>query len=490
MKVVMRAVTQFLRVILVSALVSSTLAVVAPLVASHAPAGAAGAADGVPVMGPSILTADQLANWFRATGRTPALPVTIDQMARYYLSEGKAEGVRGDLAFAQSVVETGYFGFVGSIVKPANFNYAGMGACDSCNSGRQFPTPRAGVRAQIQHLKNFADPTSRAALLAHRPVVEWYGHRSDGTLDPVLAVYNFDHFFAKGTAPTWNAMGGPGKWASAPTYGTVILQIYNRILTFNGQAGSCPADRLAFGLGEARECPLSIRQAGRAVTAGSGGYYVLNGDGAINAVGAPYYGSPAFQWDIARDIQATPDGLGYVVLDGYGGVHLFGSAATGPLKNVGGPYWQGFDIARSIALTADGGGYFILDGFGGVHAVGTAQKPVGVYPYWQGWDIARSIAVTLDGKGLALLDGFGTVWTMGTVQKLGSTSFGFDIARDLAIAPAGDGYAVLDGFGAIHPFGNVPATPNIGYALYDRWRGAVVRNGRYTVVRNDGYSVS
>ena len=488
MKVVMRAVPKSLRALLVSAFLATSFAVALPSVVAVAPAGA-DASPGVPVMGPSLLSAAQLANWYRATGRSPALPVTIDQMAAYYISEGAAEGVRGDLAFAQSVVETGYFGFVGSIVKPENFNYAGMGACDSCNSGRQFPSAQVGVRAQIQHLRNFADPTSRAAGLAHPPVVEWYGHRSDGTLDPALALYNFDHFFAKGTAPTWNVMGGPGKWASTPTYGTVVLQIYNRMLTFNGQAGSCPADRLAFGLGEARECPLPIRQAGRAVTSGSGGYYVLNGNGAVNAIGAPFYGSPAFQWDIARDIQVTPDKLGYVVLDGYGAVHLFGSAATGPLRYVRGPYF-GWDIARSIALTADGRGYFILDGWGGVHTAGTARKPAGAYPYWPGWDIARSISVTANGKGVALLDGFGAVWKTGTVQRLGNPRFGWDIARDLALTPTGDGYAVLDGFGAIHRFGNVPATPNIGYAPYDRWRGLVIRNGRYTVARNDGYSLS
>ena len=62
----------------------------------------------------------------------------------------------------------------------------GMGACDSCNSGRQFPSAQLGIRAQIQHLRNFADLTSRAATLHNPPVVEWYGKRSNGTLDPAL----------------------------------------------------------------------------------------------------------------------------------------------------------------------------------------------------------------------------------------------------------------------------------------------------------------
>ena len=76
-------------------------------------------------------------------------------------------------------------------------------------------------------------------------------------------------------------MGGPQKWASAPNYGDVVIQTYNRMLTFNGLSGTCPPDRLAFGAGEARECPLSIRHPGRAIAAGPTGYYVLNGSGAV-----------------------------------------------------------------------------------------------------------------------------------------------------------------------------------------------------------------
>lgn len=483
-------VRSFLRVLCASALLAT--AVTATGVSVGAPVTAAGAAEasvGIPVMGPNLLSAGQLANWFRATKRGPALPVTIEQLAQYFIDEGRAEGVRGDLAFAQSVIETGYFGFVGSIVKPENFNYAGMGACDSCNSGRQFPSAQMGVRAQIQHLRNFSDPTSRASRLANAPVVEWYGRRSTGALDPVLAIHNYDTFFAKGNAPTWNVMGGPGKWASTPTYGTIILSTYNRMLTFNGLQGSCPPDRLALGASQARECPVNIRHAGRAVSGGVGGYYTLNGDGTVKAIGATNYGSPAFSFDIARDIAVMPDGRGYVVLDGFGGIHLIGSAATSPLKNLRAPYF-GFDIARSLALTADGAGYFMLDGFGGVHAIGTARRPAGGYPYWSGWDIARSIATTLDGRGIVVLDGFGAVWRMGTVANLGGTYFGFDIARDIAITPGGDGYAMLDGFGAVHRFGAAPAPQSIGYASFDRWRSLAMRNGRYTVVRSDGYSVT
>jgi hypothetical protein len=484
MKALMRAVTHFVRVLVAAAVVLAALVAVPD--APHASADVGG---GVGVMGPNRLSAAQLANWFRATGRTPAIPVSIDVLAQYYIEEGAAEGVRGDIAFAQSVVETGYFGFVGSIVTPLNFNYAGMGACDSCGSGRQFKNAHSGIRAQIQHLRNFADITSRASRLRYPPVQAWYGRCRDGSVSAICAVVNYDNFFAKGKAPTWNEMGGYQKWASAPNYGAVVIQTYNRMLTFNGLSGTCPADRIALGPAEARECPLSIRHPGRAVAAAPTGFYVLNGTGAVKPVGgAPFFGNPAFAADIARDIAVTPDGGGYVVLDGYGGLHLFGSAATGPLRNVLGPYF-GWDIARSIVITPDGAGMFMLDGYGGVHALGSARLPAGRYPYWPGWDIARSLSMTLDARGLVVLDGYGGVSPVGTAQRLSGTYFGWDIARDIVLMPDGAGYAVLDGYGGIHRFGTAPAPTDIGYVPFDRWRGLTMRDGHYTAVRNDGFTV-
>ena len=74
-----------------------------------------------------------------------------------FLEEGKAEGVRGDVAFAQSLHETGYFQF-GGIVQPSQNNYGGIGALNGNSTGQaaSFPDPRTGVRAQIQHLKAYA----------------------------------------------------------------------------------------------------------------------------------------------------------------------------------------------------------------------------------------------------------------------------------------------------------------------------------------------
>ena len=172
-----------------------------------------------PIQGPSVLTAAQLAGWIRSQGYHPRLSTSVDDLASIYIQEGTDEGVRGDFAFAQAVVETGGFE-----AAPAN-NYAGMGWCDSCRNGTGFPTPRDGVRAQIQHLLNYADSSSRAAKLHHPPSPYWYGS------DPATAAANFDHFFAKGWAPTWNDMGH-GNWATDPNYADKVIHVFNEMVAF------------------------------------------------------------------------------------------------------------------------------------------------------------------------------------------------------------------------------------------------------------------
>ena len=437
---------------------------------------------GVTVMGPPRLTAAQLARFYRAQNRDPRLPVTIEELAAIYIDEGRRNQVRGDLAFVQSIIETGWFEFRGSMVRPEDFNYAGLGACDTCTSGRRFPTPRLGIRAQIQHLRNYADAASRAVDLPNPPVRQWYAWPS---LDPVLAARNFDRFFAKGRAPTWNQMGG-GNWATDPTYGTKILALWNRALTFNGQPGQCPPDRLAFGGAQAVRCPVALRHPGRAVAVRpQGGWWVLSGDGTVTGVGAPVFGAPRFASDAARDIAAMPDGNGYLVLAADGTVHKFGSAATGPIAALGSPSF-GFDIARSIVVSPDGAGYAVLDGWGGIHTYGSMPRFAGA-PYWREWDIARALALTPDGTGLYVLDGWGGLHTLGAATHRGGPYWsGWDIARDVVVVPGG--YAVLDGWGWVHTVGDVPAASSAGWLPADRWRGLSSDGRRWVTVRNDGFS--
>jgi hypothetical protein len=175
----------------------------------------------VSVMGDSVLTAAQLAAWYRSTGAAATLApgTTIDDLANLYVIEGNAEHVRGDVAFAQAVVETGGFSVA------AGNNYSGIGVCDSCKGGYVFPTPLDGVRAQIQLLRNYADPDSRAGNLANPPSPTLYGG------DPQKAAATYNSFFLKGKAPLWNQMGN-GNWATDPNYANKVVLLFAQMVTF------------------------------------------------------------------------------------------------------------------------------------------------------------------------------------------------------------------------------------------------------------------
>lgn len=139
------------------------------------------------IMGEAQATAQQMALFCRSKNAEPKLTsCTLEQLAEIFLEEGKAEGVRGDVAFAQSLHETGYFKF-GGIVLPSQNNCAGIGALNGNATGQAatFPDPRTGVRAQIQHLKAYAsteplvnacvDPRFSLVTRGSAPYVEWLG---------------------------------------------------------------------------------------------------------------------------------------------------------------------------------------------------------------------------------------------------------------------------------------------------------------------------
>jgi hypothetical protein len=176
----------------------------------------------VPIMGSSRLTSAQLASWFN--GRQPQPPggyaatVPVEALASLFVEEGAAEGVTGDVAFAQSVVETAWFRFTGVVPASAN-NFAGLGATDANPNAATFSDARSGVRAQIQHLRAYADPT---ALTCRVPPLG----------NPCVDL-RFDLVSPKGKTPMWNQLGN-GNWASSSTYADGILARYAEALAFHG----------------------------------------------------------------------------------------------------------------------------------------------------------------------------------------------------------------------------------------------------------------
>jgi hypothetical protein len=162
------------------------------------------------ILGPAKLTAEQMAAYVRSTGVHVRTTVPILTLARLYLEEGAAEGVRGDVAFAQAIKETGDFSSSDVLVN----NFAGLGHCSACGHGIPFATARDGVRAQIQLLRWLADPTIHTlADFASQPA----------TL-PTLFTHN-GH-----ARPTWASLGG--LWAPNPQYGVSIYTLFLRLHSF------------------------------------------------------------------------------------------------------------------------------------------------------------------------------------------------------------------------------------------------------------------
>jgi hypothetical protein len=176
--------------------------------------GISGGAAGTAILGRPALTGDELVRWFDASGRHARVTVPFADLASYYVDEGAAEGVRGDIAFAQSILETGGFSFPDrGMVRSTDNNFAGIGACDSCKTGHHFPDARTGVRAQVQWLRAYADRTTTNARLAHPP-----------------ADCCFDTFFLRGKVTTWGGL--TGTWATASGYGDRILDLYREMLAW------------------------------------------------------------------------------------------------------------------------------------------------------------------------------------------------------------------------------------------------------------------
>ncbi|HEX3453907.1 MAG TPA: glucosaminidase domain-containing protein, partial [Gaiellaceae bacterium] len=179
----------------------AALAVVVPTVADReSNIASAATTPTLSVMGPSQLTAAELVNYYRTvdhhtfpyrvvnlnpfTGTVTAVP--LEDLANLFITEGARYNVRGDVAFAQSIVETAWFNFPDwGQVRPWNNNFAGIGACDSCSNGFQFPSLQDGVRAQIQLLRNYADINSRTTNIPDPPVPSLWGST------PQVAAANF-----------------------------------------------------------------------------------------------------------------------------------------------------------------------------------------------------------------------------------------------------------------------------------------------------------
>lgn len=172
--------------------------------------GESSSASGTKITGKAVATVEQLQKYIRS--KNPSVAQSVLDMVPQYIQEGKTESIRGDIAFAQSCLETGNFTFKDSAVTLDQNNFCGMGVTANGMKGNSFPNAKTGIRAQIQHLKSYActDPLKKECV------------------DPRF------NFVERGCAEYVEWLGiqenpkGKG-WAAGSGYGSKILNILEAI---------------------------------------------------------------------------------------------------------------------------------------------------------------------------------------------------------------------------------------------------------------------
>ncbi len=174
-----------------------------------------------PILGAPRVSVAQAHRFFAektVEGRTPSRsvklsPAQVRKLIGLYWEYGGKTGIRPEVAFAQSMKETGYLSFQrpdGSpgAVSPAHNNFAGIktrsAAGDRPEDHESFPSMEEGVRAHFNHL---------AAYTGVEPVGEPHGRYH--------LVMGLDW---AGTIRHVEELGG--RWAPDPDYGRSIVRDY------------------------------------------------------------------------------------------------------------------------------------------------------------------------------------------------------------------------------------------------------------------------
>ena len=116
------------------------------------------------ITGTSSVTVSQMVKYYNTYSSIayPSAALTkggaadIETFCKIIKEEADAENMKADVVFIQAMLETGYLKFGGD-VKISQFNFAGLGATGNGVAGNSFKDVRTGLRAQVQHLKAYAN---------------------------------------------------------------------------------------------------------------------------------------------------------------------------------------------------------------------------------------------------------------------------------------------------------------------------------------------
>lgn len=141
------------------------------------------------ITGPNGVTVDQMVSYYLAHTSYPAFykgsdAPNLKKFCTIYYEECQAENIRVEVAFVQAMKETNFLRYTGD-VDISQYNFAGIGATGGGVKGNSFSSVAVGVRAQVQHLKAYAnneplnkpcvDPRFSYVSRGNSPYVEWLG---------------------------------------------------------------------------------------------------------------------------------------------------------------------------------------------------------------------------------------------------------------------------------------------------------------------------
>lgn len=190
----------------------------------------------ISIFGKSVATKGQAINLIKANNSNVKLECSVEEIVDLYWVEAEREGVRPDIALAQALVETGYFGY-GGTVKPKQNNYCGLGTTGKKVKGAKFKSPEIGVRAHIQHLLAYSAQKKPSTKI----------------VDPR---YDLAHAIRgeRGYVDKWSGL--QGTWAMGSQYCEKIMVIYQAMLGMEmseaEKKAKLEAERLAKEQEEAR----------------------------------------------------------------------------------------------------------------------------------------------------------------------------------------------------------------------------------------------
>ncbi|MGN0437425.1 MAG: N-acetylmuramoyl-L-alanine amidase [Lachnospiraceae bacterium] len=143
----------------------------------------------MPIAGKVTTSVDQMIAYYKSRADYPDFYQTsdapsINKFCQIVYDESVAEGIDPAVVFCQAMKETGFLKFGGD-VSITQYNFAGLGATGGGVAGESFPSVRYGIRAQVQHLKAYANalPLNNACVDTRfsyvtrgtAPFVEWLG---------------------------------------------------------------------------------------------------------------------------------------------------------------------------------------------------------------------------------------------------------------------------------------------------------------------------